>query len=157
MIDSSDIRQGMTVYSSDGEKLGHVVQCDASTFVIEKGFFFPKGYVARFDDVSLVSGDEIRLSRERAQLGQTVEERDDELSEDPISLLSGGGGQETLPTGRLPEEDAELPRRPPASEERHRRERLVERRAASEDEDVPVVNFGEDSGAIDRRDPDDEP
>jgi len=157
MIDSSDIRQGMTVYSSDGEKLGQVVQCDASTFVIEKGFFFPKGYVARFDDVSLVSGDEIRLSRERAQLGQTVEERDDELSEDPISLLSGGGGQETLPTGRLPEEDAELPRRPPATEGRHRRERLVERRATGEDEDVPVVNFGEDSGAIDRRDPDDEP
>lgn len=156
MIESSDIRQGMTVYSSDGEKLGQVVQCDASTFVIEKGFFFPKGYVARFDDVSLVTGDEIRLSRERAQLGEATEERDDELAEDPISLLSGGGGQETLPTGRLPE-DAELRRRSPAGEARHRRERLVERRAAGEDDDAPVVNFGEDSGAIDRRDPDDEP
>ncbi|HEX7623181.1 MAG TPA: hypothetical protein VF400_06380 [Anaeromyxobacteraceae bacterium] len=139
MIDSSDIRQGMTVYSLDGEKLGQVVQCDASTFVIEKGFFFPKGYVARFDDVSLVSGDEIRLSRERAHLGEDREERDDELAEDPIALLSGGGGQETLSTGR------------------HRRERLVERRAAGEDDDAPVVNFGEDSGAIDPRDPDGEP
>jgi len=128
MIGKSDIRQGMTVYSSDGEKLGKVIQCDVSTFIIEKGFFFPKDFIARFDDVSLVSGDEIRLSRERAQLG--IEGRDEEeLAQGSSSVWAGGGGQETVPTGRVNRKD----------------------------EDAPAINFGEDSGAIGRRDPDDEP
>ena len=51
----------MTVFSSDGEKLGKVLSCDASTFTIEKGFFFPKDYVARYDDIAAVTGDDIRL------------------------------------------------------------------------------------------------
>jgi uncharacterized protein (TIGR02271 family) len=61
-MDRRQIREGMTVYSSDGEKLGKVLTCDRSTFVIEKGFFFPKDYVARYDHVADVRGDSIRLS-----------------------------------------------------------------------------------------------
>ena len=99
MFDKSHIRQGMTVYSADGEKLGKVIQCDVSTFIIEKGFFFPKDYVARFDDVSLVTGDEIRLSRGREQLTNLHEE--DELAAGSGSVWAGGGGQETVPTGGL--------------------------------------------------------
>lgn len=60
--DRSSVREGMTVFSSDGEKLGKVLSCDASTFTIEKGFFFPKDYVARYDDVAAVTGDDIRLA-----------------------------------------------------------------------------------------------
>jgi uncharacterized protein (TIGR02271 family) len=56
-----NIREGMTVRSSDGEKLGKVIRCGADEFVIEKGFFFPKDYVARYDQAS-VSGDEVLLS-----------------------------------------------------------------------------------------------
>jgi uncharacterized protein (TIGR02271 family) len=52
----------MTVFSSDGEKLGKVLSCDAATFTIEKGFFFPKDYVARYDDIASVTGDDIRLA-----------------------------------------------------------------------------------------------
>ncbi len=143
MIDRSlirQIRQGMTVYSSDGEKLGKVIQCDASTFIIEKGFFFPKDFIARFDDVSLVAGDEIRLSRGRAQLSEGPRD-EEELAQGSGSVWAGGGGQETVPTGRInrDEEEVALPRRPATNE------------------DSPAINFGEDSGAIGRRDPDDEP
>ena len=160
MSDRSSIRQGMTVFSSDGEKLGKVIQCDASTFIIEKGLFFKKDYVVRYDDVILVSGDEIRLSRGRELLGEPVGSGGD-LAQGPASLMSGGGGQETLPTtGRIQreqeEEEVASPRRPAANEElRSTKERVAERRAAKED-DLPEVNLGEDSGAIGRRDPDDE-
>jgi uncharacterized protein (TIGR02271 family) len=62
LIDQNNIREGMNVYSSDGEKLGKVQACGSSTFTIEKGFFFPKDYIARYDEVTAVTGDEIRLS-----------------------------------------------------------------------------------------------
>ena len=62
LTDRSLIREGMTVFSSDGEKLGKVLSCEASTFTIEKGFFFPKDYVARYDDIADVTGDDIRLA-----------------------------------------------------------------------------------------------
>ncbi len=61
-IDRSRIQEGMAVFSSDGEKLGKVLSCDASTFTIEKGFFFPKDYVARYDEIADVMGDDIRLA-----------------------------------------------------------------------------------------------
>src|SRR4051812_17512235 len=41
----------MPVYSQDGEKLGKVVSMDEDGFTIEKGFFFPKNFTARYDDV----------------------------------------------------------------------------------------------------------
>lgn len=63
-----DIREGMTVMSSDGEKLGKVIRCDTDRFIIEKGFFFPKDYVVRYEDVSRVSGDEAYLSLGAASL-----------------------------------------------------------------------------------------
>jgi len=45
------IEEGMTVRSADGEKLGTITACGESQFHIEKGFFFPKEYVATYDDV----------------------------------------------------------------------------------------------------------
>ena len=160
MFDRASIRQGMTVFSSDGEKLGTVIQCDVSTFIIEKGLFFKKDYVVRFEDVTLVAGDEIRLSRGRELLGEPVG-RGDDLAQGPASLLSGGGGQETVPTtGRFnrEEEEVALPRRPAANQELpFSKERPIERRAATDEDESPEIHFGEDSGTIGRRDPDDEP
>ncbi len=60
-MDTREIREGMTVRSSDGQKLGKVIRCGADEFIIEKGFFFPKDYVARYEQAS-VSGDEVMLS-----------------------------------------------------------------------------------------------
>lgn len=59
--DRRGIREGMTVYSADGEKLGKVLECQADTFIIEKGFFFPKDYIARYEDVSGIDGEEASL------------------------------------------------------------------------------------------------
>jgi uncharacterized protein (TIGR02271 family) len=52
----------MTVLSPDGETLGKVVASDTWTFTVEKGLFFPKDYVARYEDIAYVTGDEIRLA-----------------------------------------------------------------------------------------------
>jgi uncharacterized protein (TIGR02271 family) len=58
----SALREGMTVYSVDDEKLGKIVRCDAGSFLIEKGIFFPKDYIARYEDVVNVVEDDVRLS-----------------------------------------------------------------------------------------------
>lgn len=62
MIDRTSIREGAVVYGSDGEKLGKVRACDAEGFVIEKGFFFPKDTVVRYEDVADASDDGIRMT-----------------------------------------------------------------------------------------------
>jgi uncharacterized protein (TIGR02271 family) len=58
----------MTVRSTDGEKLGKVIACEADRFFIEKGFFFPKDYLARYEDVVTVSGDDVLLRQSGAEL-----------------------------------------------------------------------------------------
>lgn len=62
-----EIREGMTVRSSDGEKLGKVIRCDQDAFIIEKGFFFPKDYIVRYDQAS-VRGDEVLLALDASSL-----------------------------------------------------------------------------------------
>ena len=69
MIDRNQVHEGMVVRSSDGKKLGHVAVCEESSFVVEKGFFFATDYVADYDDVADILGDEIRLSRAQEELG----------------------------------------------------------------------------------------
>lgn len=56
------LQKGMTVLSQDGEKLGKLVSMDDWTFTIEKGLFFPKDYVARYEEIAEVTGDEVRLA-----------------------------------------------------------------------------------------------
>jgi uncharacterized protein (TIGR02271 family) len=90
----------MTVYSSDGEKLGNVASCDASTFVIEKGFFFPKDYVARYDQVADVTGDEVRLALTKDTF---VNLRDGER------LGEGGIAASPSSTSRATGEDIRIP------------------------------------------------
>ncbi len=78
------IREGMIVRSSDGEKLGKVIRCGDDEFIIEKGFFFPKDYVVRYEQAS-VSGDEVLLSMPASSLreagdGSKLREREDSAS-----------------------------------------------------------------------------
>jgi hypothetical protein len=68
VIDRNQVREGMLVRSSDGKKLGRVLACAEGKFIVEKGFFFATDYIARYDDVTEVSDDEIRLSRPREGL-----------------------------------------------------------------------------------------
>jgi hypothetical protein len=65
-MDRRGIHDGMTVHGADGKKLGTVVQCADDMFVIEKGFFFPKDFVARYEQVAEVREDEVHLASESA-------------------------------------------------------------------------------------------
>ena len=68
MMRAHTIRDGMRVRTSDGARLGRVVLTGERTFQIEKGFFFPREYVARYADVSEVQGDEVVLTVSREEL-----------------------------------------------------------------------------------------
>ncbi len=89
-----DIREGMTVVSADGHKLGKVTTCAGDGFTIEKGLFFPRDHLARYTDVAAISGDEIQLAVERDAL-MPIEDR---------AKLEERG--EWAPRGQVPGSDA---------------------------------------------------
>ena len=61
MFDRSQLKEGMHVKSADGHSLGKIVRLDADSFIIEKGLFFPREYVARYDRVGNVKDGEVFL------------------------------------------------------------------------------------------------
>ena len=58
----NEVRAGMTVTSTKGERLGNVIRCGADTFVVEKGVFFPKDYELRYDHITALNGEQIAYS-----------------------------------------------------------------------------------------------
>ena len=66
-----DVKEGLVVRTADGEKLGRIVRCEADSFVIEKGIFFPTDFVARYDDVADVRDGEVQLGRRAADLSDS--------------------------------------------------------------------------------------
>jgi hypothetical protein len=96
MIDRSRIREGMVVFSSDGEKLGKVLASDSETFVIEKGFLFPKDYVASYEDVADVVGDDIRLSRTKEEFTREADMSGGRVGDS--AMLAGGGSIGEMPS-----------------------------------------------------------
>lgn len=62
------IREGMTAYSSDGEKLGKVIAIGDTEIYVEKGFFFPKDTVFLLSEVQSVEGDRLIISSGREAL-----------------------------------------------------------------------------------------
>ncbi|XYI03817.1 YsnF/AvaK domain-containing protein [Sorangium sp. So ce1128] len=84
MVTQQEIKRGMVVRSSDGEKLGEVVRLDETRFEIEKGFFFPKEYAVRYDEVAFIQGGEVILTHGRDQLAAArgrARETDAEIAE----------------------------------------------------------------------------
>ena len=71
MIDKNAVRAGMSVRSADGKDLGKVVSREENTFVIEKGFFFPKDHVVTYEEVRMVQDDEIELQRTAKELDES--------------------------------------------------------------------------------------
>jgi len=57
-----NIREGATVYSADGEKLGKVVGLDGQNLIVEKGFFFPNDYAVPTSYVNSATDDDIYLT-----------------------------------------------------------------------------------------------
>ena len=97
-MDVEAIREGMTVYSSDGEKLGKIIGRDGDTLVIEKGLFFKKDYLASTQDVNRVDDDEVWLLRTRAELESPTE---------PAVSEPDAEFDDTPPVGRAPTSRAE--------------------------------------------------
>jgi uncharacterized protein (TIGR02271 family) len=73
-FDSNDVRNGMFVMGTQGERIGKVIRCDSETFVVEKGVFFPKDYELRYDHIADVSGGTIRYALTDFLRGRTSEE-----------------------------------------------------------------------------------
>lgn len=73
--DRSTIKEGQTVYTRDGHKLGKVIRCSDRVFEIEKGYFFPKEYVASYEEIRELKDDRITLTstRDEIQAGYTAD------------------------------------------------------------------------------------
>jgi uncharacterized protein (TIGR02271 family) len=69
-VEGEQIREGMTAWSADDEKLGKVIQCGETSFVIEKGLFFPKDYTFAYDEILDTRDDGVRLRISKAELGK---------------------------------------------------------------------------------------
>jgi uncharacterized protein (TIGR02271 family) len=67
-IDRTLLRENMLVYSRDGEKLGKIVRLEPSSFIIEKGFFFPKDYVASIQHIEDIRSEDVILSLSKEEL-----------------------------------------------------------------------------------------
>jgi uncharacterized protein (TIGR02271 family) len=83
---TADIREGMSVYSADGERLGKIVSCEPTRFTIEKGIFFKKDYIGRYEDIARVEGDDLWLRVAKDQLmvaGDQDRTRADEVAAAP--------------------------------------------------------------------------
>jgi len=63
-----NINVGMVVRSMDGERLGKVYRLESDAFLIEKGLFFTKDYLVRYEDVSEIRDKEIILKHGHAAL-----------------------------------------------------------------------------------------
>lgn len=59
---------GMKVKSRDGEDLGKVIVAEEDYFSIEKGFFFPKDFNARYEDITDISDGEIYLNLSKSDI-----------------------------------------------------------------------------------------
>lgn len=62
------VTEGLNVFTQDGEKLGKVIELEDDYLTVEKGFFFPKDFTFRYDDVVDVRDDELFINRNRSEL-----------------------------------------------------------------------------------------
>lgn len=57
-----DVEPGASVYGSDGDKLGSVIEIGPDYFVVEKGLFFPTDYFVPNSAIASVEPDRITLA-----------------------------------------------------------------------------------------------
>jgi len=71
--DKDDVREGMFVVGTQGERIGKVIRCGANTFVVEKGVFFPRDYELRYDHITDIAGGTIRYALNDFLHGRNLE------------------------------------------------------------------------------------
>jgi uncharacterized protein (TIGR02271 family) len=66
----------MFVAGTQGERIGKVIRCNAETFMVEKGVFFPKDYELRYDHITDIAGGTIRYALSDFLRGRSPGEAD---------------------------------------------------------------------------------
>lgn len=64
------VSEGKNAFTKDGEKLGKLIELNDDYLTIEKGFFFPKDFTFRYDDVSEVRDGELILKEKSSDLSE---------------------------------------------------------------------------------------
>ncbi len=62
------VKIGQTVYDADGKRLGKVTRCDPWAFEVQRGFFGPRQWVIRYDEIVVLRADSVRVARSDADL-----------------------------------------------------------------------------------------
>lgn len=89
-----DVHTHMQVYSSDNQKLGHVAEVYEDSFLVHKGYLFPKDRYIPYDAISSIEQERIELVMSAADaLTREWEKRpdyEDHLG-DPTQLMYDRG------------------------------------------------------------------
>jgi uncharacterized protein (TIGR02271 family) len=90
----SHIEEGMTVRSSDGDKLGKVIAIGEQSFEIEKGFFILKDYVIPYSDIQDVRDGEcfLRYGKEELQSREAGASDEGLISDTPDETRATASG-----------------------------------------------------------------
>ena len=67
-MEMAELKHGMKVMSSDGSSLGKIIRVEGDSFLVEKGFFFPKDYSIPMSLVRDIRNDECWLAVTRDDL-----------------------------------------------------------------------------------------
>ena len=59
---------GMAVLDADGRRLGKVTRCDSWGFEVQRGFWGPREWVIRYDEILELGVDSVKVARSDAAL-----------------------------------------------------------------------------------------
>jgi len=65
-----NLTEGTSVRSQDGEKLGKISAMNEDSFTVQKGFFFPKDFMFRYDDIEDFREGELVVNRSHQELSE---------------------------------------------------------------------------------------
>ena len=89
-----DLHKHTHVYSSDNQDLGHIAEVYEDSFLIHKGFFFPKDRYIPYSAIASVEDDRVQLLMSAEEARQKEWEKrpdyEDHLG-DPVQLLYDRG------------------------------------------------------------------
>ncbi|MDG5815713.1 YsnF/AvaK domain-containing protein [Chitinispirillales bacterium ANBcel5] len=66
-------KEGLNAYTQDGEKLGKIIELNDDYLTIEKGFFFPKDFTFRYDDVMEIKESDCIINQKQTELSEWKE------------------------------------------------------------------------------------
>jgi hypothetical protein len=89
-----DLSKHMHVYSSDNQDLGHIAEVYEDSFLIHKGFFFPKDRYIPYSAIASVEGDRVQLLMSAEEAKQKEWEKRPDYEDhpgDPLQLFYDRG------------------------------------------------------------------